>query len=397
MVVTGRHAHFASFPASICGLLIMALCMGALLALPASAYGVELDEPELTEADAAVLLDKGGNVLYAKEPEKREHPASITKVMTAMCVLDSGHKLDEVVDITAPDLGENSQMGDYATGDKITLGELLQVMLVYSGNDAAWNAGVYVAGSEEAFVDLMNKKAAQIGMDHTHFANCHGLEDDNHYSCAYDIALMGCYALEHYPYIAQTVVRHTVEAHVYDEVLVLNSTDRLLDTFDGIRGIKTGAIVNNYTFLGASGRGNTQLYTSVLGCQTFMGRFDDAAALMEWGYEHYQDKVLTRGNWVTRVEPYALDLGQKAILVSEQDFTGSVWPSMGKFGYSTVLNRPHHLLDVGQTYGWTSWRQSGSDLGFAYYTTRPAPQAVSSWPVFELPLFSDVSTLGRLS
>lgn len=361
-----------------------------------SAQAGEIDPPDLKEADAAVLIDKCGNVLYEKSPTSREHPASITKVMTAMVVLDSGHALTETVDMVAPDLGENSQMGDYATGDKIALNELLQVMLVYSGNDAAYNAARHVAGSEAAFVELMNKKAKEIGMEHTHFANSHGLEDDNHYSCALDLAMMGRYALEHYPYIARTVMQSSVDAHLYGEIIPLESTDRLLGEYDGVRGIKTGSIVDSYTFLGASGRGNTQLYMSVLGCETFMGRFDDSAALMDWGYAHYKQKNLTRGGWAIRTEPYALDLGFKTVLASEGDFAGSIWPKLGKLSYSTVLSRPDRLLDTSTTMGWTQWKQKGSDLGNVYYATRDKPVRVSSWSPFTLPLFTDVSTLGGM-
>ncbi len=349
----------------------------------------EPPEPTLSEADAAVLMDKGGNVLYQQNPTKREHPASITKVMTAMVTLDSDHELTDIVDMVAPDLGFNSQMGDYATGDKIELGELMRVMLVYSGNDAAYNVACYVGGSEEAFVKLMNKKAAEIGMEHTHFNNSHGLEDDEHYSCAYDIARMGRYALEHYPFIAQTVLNHTVEAHLYGGIIPLNSTDRLLDTFPGIRGIKTGAIIDNYTFLGASGRGNTQLYVSVLGCPSFSGRFDDAAELMEWGYANYDSRELGQPSKVARVAPYAFDLGMKAVLSKERTLTAEVWTELEN---PTVVEtqQPSGLLDVGCTYGWTDWRQEGCDLGSEYFSTHATPIRASAWPVFTTPLFTSL-------
>ena len=123
----------------------MALLVGfacATLANPAQA--VALDPPELKEADAAVLLDKGGNVLYSLNPEKEELPASTTKVMTAIVALESGHKLNETVSMTVPEFEGPSQMVGYTSEDKISLGELIRVMLVYSGNDAAYNVAALV-------------------------------------------------------------------------------------------------------------------------------------------------------------------------------------------------------------------------------------------------------------
>jgi D-alanyl-D-alanine carboxypeptidase (penicillin-binding protein 5/6) len=365
-------------------LLVTALCAWQ-LCRPVTALAA--DAPELGESDAAVLMDKGGNVLFGLNPEKREHPASITKVMTAMVTLDSGHRLDELVDTIAPDLGDNSQMADFHDGDKVPLGDLLRVMLVYSANDAAYNISLYVAGSEESFVARMNEKAAEIGMEHTHFSNSHGLEDDNHYTCALDMAKMCRHALMNYPFIAQTALLQTAEAPIQGETYVFRTTDRLLDTFEGIRGLKTGAIVNNYTFLGASGRGNTQLYTAVLGCQTFMGRFDDAAALMEWGYANYANKTVALGSWTVRTHPYAYNFLLSCEVRPTHDYTLRTWPSGGSCSYATVLAKPHRLIDTGRVYGFSSWRQAGSDLGEVIYGAQDAPVRTSAWPIFTRPLF----------
>lgn len=382
---------------ALCCFMLVGITLSYGLFVASPAYADTTPPPDIKEADAAVLLDKGGNVLFDKEGLKHEHPASTTKVMTAMVALDSGHSLDEVVEVTAPDLGENSQMGDYASGDRVTLEELMRVMLIYSGNDAAYNIASYVAGSEEAFVDLMNKKAASIGLQNTHFANSHGLEDNDHYTCALDLARMGKYALEHYPFIAQCALMHSVDAHLYGEVIPLTATDKLLDTFYGIRGIKTGAIENAFTFVGASGRGNTQLYTAVLGCPTFNGRFDDAAALMEWGYANHANHPLARGGWITRMQPYSFDFGMKAILETEDDVVVSSWPDIKSLSYASVHAMPHHLLETDRAYGWTRWSQSNSELGEAFYTTRELPARASAWSAFTLPLFEDTQTLGRVN
>lgn len=356
----------------------------------------QLEEPVLSEAQCAALIDSAGNVLYEKGGERQMPPASITKVMTAMVTLDGGHDLDEIVTTVAPDLGADSQMADFGEGDRVTLEELLRVMLVYSANDAAYNAAVFTAGSEEAFVELMNKKAAEIGMTHTHFANPHGLENDDHYTCATDLAIMGRYALEHYPFIARTVLEHNASTTVHGTDIVLDSTDKLLDTFAGIRGIKTGAIANHYTFLGASGRGDVQLYVAVLGCQTFMGRFNDAAAIMEWGYAHYDRQNLSHSDWVVRVQPHAFDLGMSTALSADGAYDAPHWKyASDGLHYQSVLCRPGRLLDTGTPYGWFDWSQANDGLGKVVYATREVPQRTSAWPLFMRPLFEDLSVMGR--
>lgn len=354
-----------------------------------------LPEPKLAEAEAAALMDKGGNILYQRNGTKHMHPASVTKVMTAMVALDSGCDLGDTITLAAPDLGDDSQMGDYAEGDKATLGELLRVLLVYSANDAAYNIAEHVAGSQEAFVDLMNRKAAEIGMDNTHFLNTHGLGEDGHYTCAIDLCTMGRYALEHYPFIAQAGLMHSVGTTVQGERIVLYSTNRLLDTYPGIRGLKTGALIGNYTFVGGAGRGNTQLYVAVLGCKTLSARFDDAAALMDWGYAQYRERAVARRDWALRLQPHAYDLAAKVVVSPTSDAAVQLWPEGGALAYRSVLARPSSLLDAGDACGWTTWQQAGSELCGVAYATREQPVRVSSWPVFSLPLFTNTATLGR--
>lgn len=362
---------------------------------PAHALGEELDEPDLKEAKGAVLLDSAGNVLYELEPELELPPASTTKVMTAMVALDSGMPLDEEVQIIVADLGDGGQLADYGEGDVVTLGELLEVMLVYSGNDAAYNVACHVAGSEEAFADLMNAKAAELGMEHTHFVNAHGMDVDDHYSCALDLARMGKYAMENYPFICRAVVKETVETTVRGYPTTLNATDRLLGTFPGIRGVKSGAVENNYTFVGAAGRGDIALYSGVVGCTTHMGRFDETATLMDWGYSHYGDYAAWTRDMVVSLHPSALDFGRKVAISSYGNTYGTTWDGWDTLSYSSVQVRQNRLLDPGVAYGWTHWTQNDRPVATTLYGTRQNLVQASSWPIFSTPLFVDSEALGE--
>ena len=356
----------------------------------------EIDSaPELKESKTAALLDSAGNVLYAKDGEAEMPPASTTKVMTAMVALDSGHDLSEVVTLVEEDLGDGGQLADYGTGDTAPLGELLGVMLIYSGNDAAYNVARFVAGSEEEFANLMNEKAKSIGMEHTHFVNSHGMDVDGHYSCAVDLARMGRYAMQHYPFICQTVVKNEVTTTVRGYPETLKATDRLLGLYQGIRGVKTGAVIDNYTFVGASGRGPIQLYSAVMGCTTVMGRFDDTAALMDWAYGLYKDVELGNPDWAVRLQPFAFDLGRKTVLSALDVATGTRWPTLGDVSYKNVLVRPNRLLEPGTVYGWTDWYQADRHIATSYSGTEEQPVQVSSWPTFTLPLFANTQTLSE--
>lgn len=380
----------------LCGRLVFAATMLAfcsLLLQTPRAEAQEVAPPAFKEATCAALIDQGGNIVYQQNPEQHMSLASITKIMTAMCVLDSNVPLDEVIPLTTPELDEDSQMAGYVEGDKASIRELLQVMLVYSANDAACNLAVRVAGSIQAFSDLMNKKAAELGMTNSHFVNPHGLEDDNHYSCAIDLVRMGKYALENYPFIAQTITKRSVSTTVHGEAIEFLSTDHFLDYYPGARGIKTGAVVTNYTFLGASGHGNKQLYSAVLGCASAEGRFEDTITLMDWGYARYRDMQISNKSWILRAQPYAYDFGQRAIVSSPQNSYASVRSKGGDASYVNVMSRSNRLLEAGTGYGWSRWTQGGSNMGTALYGTRSKPVRISSWPLFSLSLFADASQL----
>ncbi len=190
---------------------LLALLLVLLAPVPAVA-DTGLGAPGVTEAQAWIVEDSTGRVLAESNADAAFAPASITKVMTAMVALDAGLPMDTEVAMPAhPEDGwEAAQVAGYAVGETSTLEDMLEVLLVYSANDVGYAIAEKVAGSQGAFADLMNEKAAEIGMTRTTFKNPHGLEEDGHESCARDLALMGRYALTHYPFIARMVRTHSV-------------------------------------------------------------------------------------------------------------------------------------------------------------------------------------------
>lgn len=266
--------------------------------------------PSVT-APYALVMNEDGTVLFAREASMQVHIASITKIMTAIVALDSGVSLDSIVTVSekAASVGESSA-GLWA-GDTLTLKAALTGLMVSSGNDAAiaiaetLGEGMKASDGQsanEAFVDAMNAKAAELGMTETLFANPHGLDvgeyDNEMRSCAKDVALMCAYAMGNETFrsiVAEEHAQITVKRGVDERPVVidLDSTDMLLGTYEGACGVKTGFTDDaGYCFAGACNRGEGDLYAIVLGSPSDTGRFDDAKALFNWVFENQVNYVL---------------------------------------------------------------------------------------------------------
>lgn len=259
------------------------LCIISISTLSAtSVYGA--NGPSGVSAAAAVLMDvTTGDVLFGKQADMRRPPASTTKIMTAILGLELGRP-DEVVTISqkAAAVGEATLHLD--PGEKITLYELITGALVRSGNDACVAIAEHIAGSEEQFVKLMNKKALALGAQNTNFENTNGLPRQEHYSTAKDLALMARHGLQ-IPQFASITRQKETEIHFLepDVFMDLRNTNKLLWNYPYANGVKTGTTTAAGKCLVASAtKEGRQLLAVVLNAPD---RFEDAQKLLEWGFE----------------------------------------------------------------------------------------------------------------
>lgn len=258
--------------------------------LAGSAAAAELE----VAAPSAILMERStGTVLYEKNAHERMAPASVTKVMTLLLVmeaLESGRiSWDDMVIASDAAAAKGGSQIYLEPGEQLTMDEMLKSVVVSSANDCATALAEHIAGSEDAFVELMNKRAEELGMADTHFVNCTGLDDDpdasEHLTSAYDIAVMSRELLKHDDIRKYTTIwMDTVRNGEFG----LSNTNKLVRFYDGTTGLKTGYTSGAGHCLSASAmREGVEYVAVVLRCSNSNERFQSAKQLLDYGFANY--------------------------------------------------------------------------------------------------------------
>lgn len=242
----------------------------------------------ILESRIALIFDRAsGRILYEKNGNKQTPMASTTKIMTAIVVLENAN-LNDIVTIDSKAAGtEGSRLG-LKKNDKITVNDLLYGLLLRSGNDAAVALAKYVGGSIDEFANMMNIKAKELGLSNSHFVVPHGLDNDEHYTTAYELAKMADYALkiEKFKEIVSTKVT-TIYINGYARSI--NNTNQLLGSIAGVYGVKTGFTNGAGRCLVCScKRGDLDIITVIIGANTTKQRTTDTLKLIEYAYKNFE-------------------------------------------------------------------------------------------------------------
>ncbi|MDI6693087.1 MAG: D-alanyl-D-alanine carboxypeptidase family protein [Anaerosomatales bacterium] len=267
---------------------------------------------------AGVLVTGDGQELWSRAADERRAMASITKVMTAIVVLESVKDLEEpvVVDAKAAAVGE-SEAG-FVSGQRMTARSLLEAMLVHSANDAAAALAIHVAGSEAAFVDRMNAKAEQLDARDTHFANVHGLDSPGHYTTAHDLAVIARYALS-IPEFRSIVGMRSVSVPAAWGLTRYENSNKLIGSYPGATGVKTGWTGKaGYCLVASAEREGVELVAVVLGTRSENERFVEARTLLDWGFVHYRVRELVSAGTTVAAVPVEdyLDVAVPAVVAT---------------------------------------------------------------------------------
>ena len=269
-------------------LLSLALLAGL---LPGRAAAVDLN----LNAKSALLMDVAtGTVLYEKESHTRLAPASVTKVMTMLLImeaLDAGKiRLTDQVTASEAAAAKGGSQVYLKVGENMPVSDMLKAIAVSSANDCACAMAELIAGSESAFVELMNQRAEALGMGDTHFVNCTGLDDGpeaaQHRTSAYDIALMSRELLKNHPDIKKytTIWMDSLR----DGTFGLSNTNKLIRFYPGATGLKTGYTSGaGYCLSATAKREGMELIAVVMACETSQKRTADCKALLDYGFANY--------------------------------------------------------------------------------------------------------------
>lgn len=256
-------------------------------------------------AKSAILMEEAtGNILYESNPDERLPIASVTKVMTMLLIMeavDSGKiSLDDMVTVSENAMSYGGSTMFLETGEQLTVNDMLKGIAVASANDGCVAMAEHLAGSESAFVDMMNEKAKELGMENTHFMNTNGLDEDDHYSSARDVAIMSRELMKH-----ETIFNYT---SIWMDTLrggkfQLANTNKLIRFYDGANGLKTGSTSKALCCLSAAAKRNDmQLIAVVLGAPTSAERFASAKSLLDYGFVNYAvNTQITAGDEVQKI------------------------------------------------------------------------------------------------
>ena len=284
------------------------------------------------ESGAAVLIEQNsGKVLYEKNMHEQLRPASVTKVMTILLIMEAIDSGKINYDTQIPCSENASSMGGSQiwldTTETLSVNDMLKAICVVSANDCTVAMAEYLEGSQEAFVQKMNEKAKELGMNDTCFKNCHGIDEDGHITSAYDIALMSKELLSKHPDITKYTTIYMDSLRDGKSELV--NTNKLIRTYNGITGLKTGSTsLALYNLSASATRDDLSLIAVIMKAPTTKLRFAEAQKLLDYGFSNYS--YIKLGDNGDTVKSVPISKGIEANINATVENTSGVLIQKGK-------------------------------------------------------------------
>lgn len=356
---------------------------------------------------------KTGLILYEKNAHEKAYPASTTKVMTAILALENGN-MEDMVTVSwnaVNTISYDSSKAGLFEGEVFSFRELVYALMVCSANDAANVIAEHIAGDVPSFVEMMNRRAEELGAKNTHFVNAHGLHNENHYTTAYDLAILGRHAmtLPHFQDIVTTRSMVLEPTDKYEEKRYLNSTNHLLNPqsqyyYANATGIKTGYTDNAKSCLVSAAESNDANYIAVvLGAENIDGQsmsFVDSRTLLSYGVEHCPPVLLSEAGTEVEAIPVKKGKGTDAVGAHTAEVVKAILPegtdaaAIQKLEYiKTDLEAP---VEAGQVIGKVEYKYGDIFVGETYLVASEAVERRSLIGSLFIKLFTSFWTWGIL-
>lgn len=305
----------------------LCLCFCMLLTSSALAFAKEEKQSEMVNAKSAILMEQTtGKVIYEKNPDEKLQIASVTKTMTMLLIMEAISegkiKYSDMVTTSEHAASMGGSQVFLEPGEEMTVDDMLKAICVSSGNDAAVAMAEHISGSEEEFVNLMNKRAKEIGAKNTNFINCNGLDEtDEHFSTARDVAIISAELLKHEDIQKYTTIwMDTLRGGKFG----LSNTNKLVRFYKGANGIKTGSTSKAKYCLSASAKRNDmQLIAVILCAPSTQDRFQSATKLLDYGFANYE---IADGKTLSGMAKNTIKVvgGEKDSLMCEAEDSGNI-------------------------------------------------------------------------
>lgn len=298
------------------------------------------------ESESYILIEQNsGQILYEHNSHEQLRPASVTKVMSILLIMEALDNGQISLEDKVPCSEKASKMGGSQiwldVREELTVNEMLKAICVASANDCTVAMAEFLAGSEEAFVEKMNNRAKELGMNDTCFKNCHGLDTDGHITSSYDISLMSRELLKNHPSITKytTIWMDSLR----DGKSVLTNTNKLIRNYKGATGLKTGSTgLALYNLSASATRDNLSLIAVIMRAPSTKVRFSDAQKLLDYGFNQYSySQLAKKGNILTQL-PVSKGVNSSVNAVFGED-TGSLLKKGNSRNIEQVVSLPESI------------------------------------------------------
>lgn len=365
------------------GLLLFSV-FSPLLLLSAKEANENTAAVNISAVSAVLIEGSTGEILFEKDKDKELVPASITKIMTLVLIfeaLENGKiKLDDMVTVSESAAKKGGSQVYLEPGETQTVKDMIKCISIASANDAAAAMAELLAGSESEFVNRMNAKAKELGMKHTNFKNCTGLDDDiesGHFSSAYDVALMSRELVTKHPEIKEysTVWMDNIthKTKKGESEFGLTNTNKLVRFYKGITGLKTGSTSKaKYCLSATANRDGMDLIAVIMAAPDHKARFSEASTLLDYGFANcsiYRDSHET-----LELKPLSVSGGidRTVIIAPEKDFTHTFTTSAETDKIKTTITQDESIaapVKKGTPVGKITYTLAGKELGFVNLLT----------------------------